>query len=56
MKIIYKNEDNSISIITPTQEALALYSIEAIETDNRERYITFRSTEYKEKYKGVENA
>ena len=30
MKIIYKNEDNSISIITPTQEALDLYSIEAI--------------------------
>lgn len=30
MKIIYKNKDNSISIITPTKEALSLYSIEAI--------------------------
>ena len=30
MKIIFKNEDNSISVITPTQEALALYGIEAI--------------------------
>lgn len=30
MKIIYKNSDNSISIITPTQEALDLYGIEAI--------------------------
>lgn len=30
MKIIYKNQDNSISIITPTQEALDIYSIEAI--------------------------
>jgi len=30
MKIIYKNEDNSIGIITPTIEALDLYSIEAI--------------------------
>jgi len=30
MKIVYKNLDNSIAIITPTQEALELYSIEAI--------------------------
>ncbi len=30
MKIIYKNKDNSISIITPTQEALSLYSISEI--------------------------
>ena len=30
MKIIYKNEDNSISIITPSQEALELHGIEAI--------------------------
>ncbi len=30
MKIIFKNEDNSISIITPTQEALSLYSISEI--------------------------
>lgn len=30
MKIIYKNKDNSISIITPTQEALDLYGIDAI--------------------------
>jgi len=30
MKIIYKNLYNSIAIITPTQEALDLYSIEAI--------------------------
>ena len=30
MKIIYKNKDNSISIITPSQEALNLYGIEAI--------------------------
>jgi len=30
MKIIYKNKDNSIGIITPTKEALELYSIEAI--------------------------
>ena len=30
MKIIFKNQDNSIGIITPTQEALDLYGIEAI--------------------------
>lgn len=30
MKIIYKNLDNSISIITPTQEELDLHGIEAI--------------------------
>lgn len=30
MKIIYINIDNSISIITPTQEALDSYGIEAI--------------------------
>lgn len=30
MKIIYKNQDNSISIITPTQEALNIYGIDAI--------------------------
>lgn len=30
MKIIFKNEDNSISIITPTQESLDLYGIKAI--------------------------
>ena len=30
MKIIYKNTDNSIAIITPSQEILALYAIEAI--------------------------
>ena len=30
MKIIYKNKDNSISIITPTREALDLYGIEDI--------------------------
>lgn len=30
MKIIYKNINNSISIITPTQEALDLYGIDAI--------------------------
>ena len=30
MKIIYKNLDNSIAIITPTKEALAIYSIEVI--------------------------
>ena len=30
MKIIYKNIDNSISIVIPTQEALDLYGIEAI--------------------------
>ena len=30
MKIIFKNKDNSIGIITPTQEALDLYGIEAI--------------------------
>ena len=36
MKIIFKNEDNSISIITPSQEALSLYSIEAIaKKDNK---------------------
>ncbi len=30
MKIIYKNLDNSIAIITPTKEALSLYSISEI--------------------------
>ena len=30
MKIIFKNQDNSIGIITPTDEALSVYSIEAI--------------------------
>ena len=30
MKIIFKNEDNSIGIITPSQEALDLYGIEVI--------------------------
>jgi hypothetical protein len=30
MKIIFKNKDNSIGIITPTEEALSFASIEAI--------------------------
>ena len=30
MKIIYKNEDNSIGIITPTDEALSFATIEQI--------------------------
>ncbi len=30
MKIIYKNKDNSIGIITPTDEALSFATIEAI--------------------------
>ena len=30
MKIIFKNEDNSIGIITPTQEAINAYGVEAI--------------------------
>ena len=30
MKIIFKNEDNSIGIITPTSEALSFATIEAI--------------------------
>ena len=30
MKIIFKNEDNSIGIITPTDEALSFATIEAI--------------------------
>ena len=30
MKIIYKNEDNSIGIITPSDEALSFATIEAI--------------------------
>lgn len=30
MRIVFKNLDNSIAIITPTQEALDLYGIEAI--------------------------
>lgn len=30
MKIIFKNIDNSVSIITATQEALELYGIDAI--------------------------
>ena len=30
MKIIFKNKDNSIGIITPTQEALSFASIESI--------------------------
>lgn len=30
MRIIYKNEDNSIGIVTPTSEALSLATIEQI--------------------------
>ena len=30
MKIVFKNKDNSIGIITPTQEALKFASLEAI--------------------------
>ena len=30
MKIVFKNEDNSIGIITPTSEALSFVTIEAI--------------------------
>ena len=30
MKIIFKNKDNSVGVITPSQEALNLYGIEAI--------------------------
>ena len=30
MKIVFKNQDNSIGIITPTDEAIDLYDIEAI--------------------------
>ena len=30
MKIIYKNEDNSIGIITPTNEALSFATVEQI--------------------------
>ena len=30
MKIIYKTDDNGVAIITPTQEALELYTIEQI--------------------------
>jgi hypothetical protein len=30
MRIIYKNADGGVSVITPTQEALDLYGIEAI--------------------------
>ena len=36
MKIVFKNENNSIGIITPTSEALDLYGIEAIaKKDNK---------------------
>ena len=30
MKIIFKNKDNSVGVITPSQEALDKYGIEAI--------------------------
>jgi len=30
MKIIYKNQDKSIAILTPTQEALDIYGLEKI--------------------------
>ena len=30
MKIIYKTDDNGVAIITPTQEALELYTIEQV--------------------------
>ena len=30
MKIIYKTDDNGVAVITPTQEALELYTIEQI--------------------------
>ena len=30
MKIVFKNQDNSIGIITPTEEALSFATIEAI--------------------------
>jgi hypothetical protein len=30
MRIIYKNTDNSVGVLIPTQEALDIYGIEAI--------------------------
>ena len=30
MKIIFRNKDNSVGVITPSQEAIDLYGIEAI--------------------------
>lgn len=45
MKIIYKNTDNSISIITPTQEALDLYGIEAIAKKDVPHNLPFKIVE-----------
>lgn len=45
MKIIYKNLDNSISIITPTQEALSLYSIEQIALKDVPHNLPFKIVE-----------
>lgn len=30
MKIIFRNKDNSVGVITPSQEAINIYGIEAI--------------------------
>ena len=30
MKIIFRNKDNSVGVITPSQEAINLYGIEAV--------------------------
>ena len=45
MKIIYKNKDNSIAIITPTKEALALYSIEQIALKDVPHNLPFKIVE-----------
>ena len=45
MKIIYKNLDNSISIITPSQEALDLYGIEAIAQKDVPHNLPYKTVE-----------
>ena len=45
MKIIYKNLDNSISIITPTQEALSLYDIKDIALKDVPHNLLFKIVE-----------
>lgn len=45
MKIIYKNQDNSISIITPTQEALNIYGIDAIAKKDVPHNLPFKIVE-----------
>lgn len=56
VKAVQKANTGKVTCFDKELLTSAKVSIEQFKTDNRERYITFRSTEYKEKYKGAENA